>query len=81
MATPGYPVTPLLFLVPVLIVIVLRIVGDPVHSLTGLFVVVLGIPVSGLMPSGRRPADAGTVGPSNSTELSSVSISPIDSLK
>jgi len=58
LATPGYPVSPLLFLVPVLIVIALRIVSDPLHSLIGLLVVVLGIPVSGWVLSGRRPAAA-----------------------
>ena len=47
LAMPGYPVSPLLFLVPILAVIVLRILGDPVHSSIGLLVVVLGVPVSG----------------------------------
>jgi APA family basic amino acid/polyamine antiporter len=81
MATPGYPVSPLLFLVPVLIVIALRIVSDPLHSLIGLFVVVLGIPVSGWVLSRRLPADAETVASLDSAELSSVSINPIDSPK
>ena len=61
LATPGYPVSPLLFLVPVLIVIVLRTVSDPVHSLIGLSVVALGIPASGWVLSRPRPAVA-TVG-------------------
>jgi APA family basic amino acid/polyamine antiporter len=58
--TPGYPVSPLLFLVPVVLVISLRISRDPVRSLIGLAVVVLGIPVSGRVVSGRR-SDAPTV--------------------
>ena len=55
LATPGYPVSPLLFLVPVLIVIVLRILRDPAASSIGLFVVVLGIPVSGWVLSDAGP--------------------------
>ncbi len=46
-ATPGYPVSPLLFLVPILAVIVMGILGDPVHSTIGLIVAALGVPVSG----------------------------------
>jgi APA family basic amino acid/polyamine antiporter len=58
LVVPGYPVSPLLFLVPVLLVIMLRIVSDPLHSLVGLGVVAVGIPVSGRVLSGRRFAAA-----------------------
>ena len=58
MAPPGYPISPLLFLIPILIVILLRIARDPVHSSIGLLVVLLGIPVLRLgvvgSPIGRR---------------------------
>jgi basic amino acid/polyamine antiporter, APA family len=43
-APPGYPLSPLLFLVPVLAVILLRIARDPIRSSLGLLVVLLGIP-------------------------------------
>jgi APA family basic amino acid/polyamine antiporter len=45
LAAPGYPISPLLFLVPILVVIVLRILGDPWRASIGLLVVVLGVPV------------------------------------
>jgi APA family basic amino acid/polyamine antiporter len=51
---PGYPVAPLLFLVPVLIVIVLQSLRDPLGAGIGLAVVVAGIPISGLVVSSRR---------------------------
>jgi APA family basic amino acid/polyamine antiporter len=57
LATPGYPISPLLFLLPVLTVIVFQTLGDPRHSLIGLLVVALGIPFSGLVLS-KRPAPA-----------------------
>jgi APA family basic amino acid/polyamine antiporter len=59
-APPGYPISPLLFLVPVLTVILLRIARDPVRSSLGLLVVLLGIPFASWI-SGRR-GDANRVG-------------------
>jgi APA family basic amino acid/polyamine antiporter len=53
-APPGYPISPLLFLIPVLIVILLRIARDPVRSSIGLLVVLLGIPFAGWISSDRR---------------------------
>jgi APA family basic amino acid/polyamine antiporter len=53
-APPGYPISPLLFLIPVLIVILLRIARDPVRSSIGLLVVLLGIPFAVWIISGRR---------------------------
>jgi APA family basic amino acid/polyamine antiporter len=46
---PGYPLTPLAFLVPVGLVLVLLLVGRPKQSLLGLGVVALGLPVSWLL--------------------------------
>ena len=56
LAPPGYPLTPLLFLIPIVTVIVLQIARDPVRSSIGLAVVLLGIPFAGWALSGRRPA-------------------------
>jgi basic amino acid/polyamine antiporter, APA family len=81
LATPGYPVSPLLFLVPILTVIVLGIVRDPSRSSIGLLVVALGVPVSGWVLSKRRsfgettadrPTDETAVPPSTTGDLSSV---------
>jgi len=54
LAIPGYPVSPLLFLVPILVVIALRIMSDPLRASIGLLVVMLGVPVSGWVLSKRR---------------------------
>jgi APA family basic amino acid/polyamine antiporter len=51
---PGYPVTPLLFLIPVLIVIVLQGARDWQTTAIGLAVVAVGVPVSWLV-AGTRP--------------------------
>ena len=42
---PGYPVTPLFFLVPIVLLLALLAADDPWHALAGLGVVTLGIPV------------------------------------
>lgn len=42
---PGYPVTPLLFLVPIAVLLVLLAAGRPLQTLLGLIVVLLGLPV------------------------------------
>jgi APA family basic amino acid/polyamine antiporter len=44
--TPGYPISPLLFLVPIVVVIALRTMADPWRTLIGLIIVALGVPVS-----------------------------------
>jgi basic amino acid/polyamine antiporter, APA family len=67
--TPGYPISPILFLISILVLIVLLVLGNPVQASIGLFVVALGVPVSGWVVAWRRSA---------STEPSSVSINPID---
>jgi APA family basic amino acid/polyamine antiporter len=52
-APPGYPLSPLLFLIPVLIVILLRIARDPIRSSIGLLVVLLGVPFANWIASSR----------------------------
>ena len=42
--TPGYPVTPLLFLVPTLGLLVLLALGNPVRVFIGVAIVILGVP-------------------------------------
>ncbi len=44
--TPGFPLAPLVFLVPTALLIVAVVVGDPVRSFVGLLVVAAGVPVS-----------------------------------
>jgi APA family basic amino acid/polyamine antiporter len=58
-SVPGYPVTLLLALVPILIVIVLQTLRDPQRAGIGLSVVVLGVPVSAWVLSRRQPVGAG----------------------
>jgi APA family basic amino acid/polyamine antiporter len=53
-AVQGYPVTPLLLLVPVLLVIFLQSARDPLRAAIGSAVVAAGIPISGLVVSARR---------------------------
>jgi APA family basic amino acid/polyamine antiporter len=60
-APPGYPISPLLFLIPVLAVILLRIARDPLRSSLGLLVVLLGFPFASWILSGRR-GDAKSAG-------------------
>ena len=67
---PGYPVSPWLFLVPILTVIVLQILGDPLRAAIGLPVVVLGVPVSAWVLAQRRGASGGV--PSRSADRDSV---------
>jgi APA family basic amino acid/polyamine antiporter len=43
--TPGYPVTPLLFLIPVAVLLVLLFLAHPVQALIGVDIVLLGVPV------------------------------------
>jgi APA family basic amino acid/polyamine antiporter len=56
LAPPGYPISPLLFLLPILTVILLQTARDPVHSLVGLLVVLMGVPFAGWVLSGHRSA-------------------------
>jgi APA family basic amino acid/polyamine antiporter len=47
--TPGYPVTPLLFLIPVAVLLVLLAASDPLRASIGVGVVLLGVPVYRLL--------------------------------
>lgn len=58
-AIPGYPVTPLLFLVPIALLLVMLALDDPWRALLGLGVVLLGVPVYEFaFRRGSRPASA-----------------------
>jgi basic amino acid/polyamine antiporter, APA family len=52
---PGYPITPLLFLVPVAALLVLLLMNNAIRSLLGLGIVALGVPVYALAFSRSRP--------------------------
>jgi len=54
---PGYPISPWLFLVPVLAVIALQILRNPVRASIGLSVVALGVPVSAWVLAHRHTAE------------------------
>jgi APA family basic amino acid/polyamine antiporter len=53
---PGYPLTPLAFLAPIGLILVLLAVDDPKHTLLGLGVVALGLPVYQVTMSGKHRA-------------------------
>jgi APA family basic amino acid/polyamine antiporter len=55
LATPGFPVSPLLFLVPVVVLIVMKIMRDPLRTSVGFFILLLGVPVSIWVLGPRRP--------------------------
>jgi basic amino acid/polyamine antiporter, APA family len=56
--TPGYPISPILFLVSSLVLIVLLVLGNPIQASIGLVVVALGIPVSGWAVAWGRSASS-----------------------
>ena len=60
---PGYPISPLLFLIPVLAVIALQVLGNPLRASIGLSVVALGLPVSAWVLAHRRAAVAAETPP------------------
>jgi len=43
--TPGYPVTPLFFLLVIIVMLFLLAMNDPLHAFLGVGVVLLGVPV------------------------------------
>jgi basic amino acid/polyamine antiporter, APA family len=54
LATPGFPFSPLLFLIPIVILIVMAILHDPMGTSLGFFILLLGVPVSGWVLARRR---------------------------
>jgi APA family basic amino acid/polyamine antiporter len=54
LVVPGYPVAPLLFLIPVLIVTALRAAMDWKTAAIGLAVVAAGVPISGMVAAARH---------------------------
>jgi APA family basic amino acid/polyamine antiporter len=61
---PGFPITPLVFLLPVAALLVLLVLGNPLRALFGLGIVALGVPVYSLT-IGRRthPLSSHTLAP------------------
>jgi basic amino acid/polyamine antiporter, APA family len=59
-ATPGYPVTPLLFVLAAMLIVVNTIVAQPVQSIVGIALAVLGVPAYFVW---RRPAPGNDEGP------------------
>jgi len=53
-STPGYPVTPIVFLLLVLLMLILLGSGQPRQSFLGVGVVALGVPVYYLLFRGRK---------------------------
>jgi APA family basic amino acid/polyamine antiporter len=79
LAVPGFPVSPLLFLVPVMLVMALRILRDPAQASLGILVVSLGVPVSSWVVSKHRPrAEAIATHTPTSAAGSSIGANPLD---
>jgi basic amino acid/polyamine antiporter, APA family len=66
LATPGFPVSPLLFLVPIVVLMALRIMRDPLRTSIGFVILLLGVPVSGWVLSRRRLLGNTATAPSTS---------------
>jgi basic amino acid/polyamine antiporter, APA family len=64
LATPGFPVSPLLFLVPIVVLIIMEILRHPKRTSIGFFILVLGVPVSGWVLARRRQAGESVITPS-----------------
>jgi APA family basic amino acid/polyamine antiporter len=52
--TPGFPLSPLLFLIPVVTIIILLVLRDPLRASIGLLIVLLGVPISGWVVARSR---------------------------
>jgi APA family basic amino acid/polyamine antiporter len=57
LATPGFPISPLLFVVPTTALVMLLILRDPLRAAVGLVVVAAGLPISGWVVAHRRPTE------------------------
>jgi basic amino acid/polyamine antiporter, APA family len=66
LSTPGFPISPLLFLVPIVGVMALRILRYPRETSIGFIILLLGIPVFGWVLTRRRPAGENIDTPSTS---------------
>ncbi len=67
LAPPGYPISPLLFLVPMVTVILMQLMRFPVPGFIALAVVALGIPVAAWLIPERRSTDESNA-PESTTE-------------
>jgi basic amino acid/polyamine antiporter, APA family len=56
--TPGYPVSPVLFLLPIIVLVTLMILNNPLRTSLGLLVLLLGVPVSGWGKGKRNDLDS-----------------------
>lgn len=56
--TPGFPIAPLVFLIPTVFLVVAVVVGDPRRSLVGLLVVAAGVPVSAWVVRRKAAAES-----------------------
>jgi ABC-type Fe3+-siderophore transport system permease subunit len=66
LSTPGFPISPLLFLVPIVGVMALRILRYPRETSIGFIILLLGVPVFGWVLTRRRPAGENIDTPSTS---------------
>jgi basic amino acid/polyamine antiporter, APA family len=64
LATPGFPFSPLSFLIPIVVLIVMAILHDPKRTSIGFFILLLGVPVSGWVLTRRRPVGETATTPS-----------------
>jgi hypothetical protein len=79
LAIPGGLVSPWLFLVPILVLIVLQSIGDPVRSSIGLLVVALGVPVSLWVLEHRRHSGeppSASLAPDEGSPVSAIHTNP-----
>jgi hypothetical protein len=88
LTTPGFPISPLLFVVPTVALVILLILRDPLRAAVGTAIVAAGVPISGWVVAHRRktehaefsqPASGCAASPPNSIDrrsASAPSISP-----
>ena len=64
--TPGFPISPLLFLIPIVALIAMRILRDPKQTSIGLLILLVGVPVSRSVMARRRSTGDTAITPSTS---------------